>query len=617
MRARLLSLLCQVFRPEPVRASETMDLAALPRVIPRILALAFARRTRVWIALTASIIATLFAIVLPKLLGRAVDQAHLLLATHAGRAENALWLTAGLIILAASLRGLLTMISGFQFEYISQRFGYELRLAYFEKLQRLDFAWHDKVHSGDLITRGMLDLEGMRMFVENGVQRVITLTLLLTIGAGLMVWTDPLMAALALSFVPFVAWRAFRTGFILRLTWTRLQQRMSVLTRTMEENLQGIRVVRAFAAKVFELAKFDQAANEALKMANDRIAIRTGSVSTMTFAFYLAMALVLWVGGHRVISGRMTVGHLTEFLTFMTILQAPVRQIMMVVNTLARAVSSGSRLFEILDLEPAIRDKPDAPDLRVSEGMLRVEHVDFGFDGRQILSDISFELRRGRTLGIIGAPGSGKSVLAQLLPRFYDVTAGRITIDGQDVRDVSLGSLRKAVSLVQQDAFLFDISLADNVAYEEPDADERRIRAATRTAQLHDHIEALPLSYETPAGERGVSLSGGQRQRLSIARGILGEAPILVFDDSTSAIDAHTEHRVRSGLQKLGDSKAVIVIAHRLSSVMHADEILVLEAGRIVERGAHAHLLALEGRYARLFDMQSGVSDKLEERVPA
>lgn len=595
-----------------------MDLAALPRVIPRILALAFARRTRVWVALMASIAATIFAIVLPKLLGRAVDQAHLLLDTHSGQAESALWLTAGLIVVAASLRGLLTMVSGFQFEYISQRLGYELRLAYFEKLQRLDFAWHDKVHSGDLITRGMLDLEGMRMFVENGVQRVITLTLLLTVGAGLMVWTDPLMAVLALSFVPFVAWRAFRTGFILRLTWTRLQQRMSVLTRTMEENLQGIRVVRAFAARAFELTKFDHAAGEALKMANDRIAIRTGSVSTMTFAFYFAMGLVLWIGGHRVIAGQMTVGHLTEFLTFMTILQAPVRQIMMVVNTVARAVSSGSRLFEILDLEPAIQEKPGAPDLRVSEGTLRVEHVDFAFDGRPILSDIAFELKRGRTLGIIGAPGSGKSILAQLLPRFYDVTAGRITIDDQDIRDVSLTSLRKAVSLVQQDAFLFDISLADNVAYEEPDADERRIHAATQTAQLHDHIETLPLSYDTPAGERGVSLSGGQRQRLSIARGILGAASVLIFDDSTSAIDAHTEQRVRRGLQALGNSKAIIVIAHRMSSVMHADEIVVLEAGRIVERGTHTQLLAQGGRYARLFEMQSGKTSEVhEEGVPA
>ncbi len=385
-----------------------MDVAALPRVIPRILALAFnQRRSRAAMAVLASVAATIFSILLPKLLGGAVDQAHHLLgagAAHADAARQALWLTAGLIVGAASLRGLLTMVSGFQFESISQTLGYELRLAYFDRLQKLDFAWHDGVHSGDLITRGMLDLEGVRMFVENGVQRAVTLFLLLTIGAGLMLWTDPLMAALALSFVPFVAWRAVSTGLILRLTWTRLQQSMSILTRTIEENLQGVRVVRAFAAKPFEMMRFDAAADTALKMANDRIAIRTGAISTMTFAFYLAMALTLLVGGHRVAAGQMTVGHLTEFLAFMTLLQTPVRQTMMVVNTVARAVSSGSRLFEILDREPAVSDRRGAPDLHLTNGVLRFEQVGFAFESAPVLTDISFEVGPGRRSALSAHP---------------------------------------------------------------------------------------------------------------------------------------------------------------------------------------------------------------------
>ena len=589
-----------------------MDVAALPRVIPRILALAFnQRRSRAAMAVLASVAATIFSILLPKLLGGAVDQAHHLLGAGAGRADaarQALWLTAGLIVGAASLRGLLTMVSGFQFESISQTLGYELRLAYFDRLQKLDFAWHDGVHSGDLITRGMLDLEGVRMFVENGVQRAVTLFLLLTIGAGLMLWTDPLMAALALSFVPFVAWRAVSTGLILRLTWTRLQQSMSILTRTIEENLQGVRVVRAFAAKPFEMMRFDAAADTALKMANDRIAIRTGAVSTMTFAFYLAMALTLLVGGHRVAAGQMTVGHLTEFLAFMTLLQTPVRQTMMVVNTVARAVSSGSRLFEILDREPAVSDRRGAPDLHLTNGVLRFEQVGFAFESAPVLTDISFEVGPGRTLGIVGAPGSGKSVLAQLLPRFYDVTSGRITLDGQDIHDVSLSSLRKAVAVIQQDVFLFDSSLGDNVAYAEPDADAGRVEAAARGAHLHDHIASLPDGYDSPAGERGVSLSGGQRQRLAIARGILPDASVIVFDDATSAVDANTEHRLRANLRRLSQDRATIIIAHRLASLMHADEIIVLAAGRIVERGRHDQLVSSGGHYATLYAMQAGVS---------
>ncbi|MEM9966276.1 MAG: ABC transporter ATP-binding protein [Asticcacaulis sp.] len=609
------SPLRQALRPQQVSPAEALDLKALPHVLPRILRLISHHKARITLALLASIAATIFALALPVLLGRAVDQAHLLLpgATPAdllsgSAAGNALWITAGLLIAAASLRGLLTMLSGFQFEYIGQKLGLSLRLAYFEKLQRLDFGFHDSVHSGDLITRGMLDLEGMRMFVENGLQRIVSLALLLGIGATLMFRTDPLMALLSLSFVPFVIWRAFRTGLTLRLTWTRLQQRMSILTRTIEENLQGLRVVRAFAAKNHELTRFDQASGDALRMSNDRIAVRTGAVSSMTFAFYAAMALVLWYGGHRVAAGEMSVGHVAGFLTFMTLLQAPVRQMMMIVNTFARAISSGSRLFEILDREPAIHDTADAPDLRTEGNVLRFEQAGFRYEGAasDALSAINFEVRKGQTLGIVGPPGSGKSTLAQLLPRFYDVTSGRITIDGQDIRDVSLTSLRKAVAVVSQDVFLFDMTLRENVAYSTPDAPEAGITAAATTAQIHPHIQTLPQAYDTPAGERGVSLSGGQRQRLSIARGLIGDPSIVVFDDSTSAVDAATEAHLRAALQKGSKNRITLIIAHRLSALMHADEIIVLDKGRITERGNHAQLLARNGHYAALYHMQSG-----------
>lgn len=605
-------MLRDALRPRSVHAAEVMDLRVLPHVLPRIFGLLAAQRRRIALALLGSAAAAIFSVILPKLLGQAVDQAHFLLgggAADAAAAKDALWLTAVLLVGAAALRGLLTMISGFQFEFVGQKFGYQLRLAYFEKLQRLDFGFHDGIHSGDLITRGMLDLEGMRMFVENGLQRILTLVLLLGIGATLMIRTDPLMAVLALSFVPFVLWRAIATGFVLRLTWTRLQGYMSVLTRTIEENLQGIRVVRAFAAKAFETAKFDAAARDALRLANQRIASRTGAVSLMTLAFYLAMALVLGVGGHRVMVGKLTVGELTQFLAFMTILQAPVRQVMMVVNTLARAVSSGSRLFEILDREPAVGERPGAPPLAIGDGTLRFENVSFRYHGDpagpNALSDISFELPRGRTLGIVGAPGAGKSTLALLLPRFYDVTGGRITLDGQDIRDVSLSSLRQAVSVIQQDAFLFDMTLGENIAYADPGASESDIRSAARAAQVHAHIETLPDGYDSPAGERGVSLSGGQKQRVSISRGIVAEPAVLVFDDSTSAVDVATEARLRAALQALSRDKATIIVAHRLSALMHTDEIIVLEGGRIVERGDHFSLLARDGLYAELFRMQS------------
>jgi ATP-binding cassette, subfamily B, multidrug efflux pump len=588
----------------------TVDLRALPRVLPRILALAGKHRARMALAVSATLGATIVALSIPHLLGIAVDQAHSLLNAGSGshaNARHALWVTAIFLVVAATARGFLTMVSSYQCEWIGQKIAYDLRLAFFEKLQRLSFEYHDSIHSGDLITRGMLDLEGMRMFIENGVQKALTLGLLLVVGAYLMFRSDPLLATLAFSFVPFVGWRATRTGLFLRLTWTKLQQRMSILTRTIEENLNGVRVVRAFASEPYELEKFDLSANDALGMSNHRIVVRTRAVSAMTFAFYLAMGLVLWIGGHRVIEGRISVGHLTQFLTFMTILQMPVRQIIMIINTAARAVASGSRLFEILDREPSIRDKDDAPDLVITNGVLKFEAVSFAYEkGHGVaLKDVSFALRPGRVLGIVGAPGSGKSTLAHLIPRFYDATEGRITIDGQDTRDVTLNSLRNAVSLVPQDVFLFSSTIGDNISYADPAAEEAHIIDSSSTADIHNYIGSLPQTYATILGERGVGLSGGQRQRMSIARGLVPQPTFLIFDDATSAIDAATEQRVRNALQRFTDRQAVIIISHRISSLRHADEILVLDDGCVIERGTHRSLLSANGRYAALYNMQS------------
>ena len=408
-----------------------------------------------------------------------------------------------------------------------------------------------------------------------------------------------------------------RMGFLLRVTWLRVQQLMSHLTLIMEENLQGIRVVRAFAGKAFELGKFDEASQEVLTFQYKRITLRFRGVAGMQISYYTALGLLLWYGGGKVLDGRMTVGRLTEFITYMTFLQAPIRQIAMIFNSAARATSSGGRLFEVLDLEPEIGDAPGAKPLTPSRGVLRFEHVGFRYDpgGKQVLSDISFEVRPGRTLGIVGPPGSGKSTIANLIPRFYDASEGRITIDGTDIREVTLASLREYVGLVQQEAFLFDASVGHNVAYADPWAEDERIVGAAKTAQIHEHIAQLPETYETRVGERGIALSGGQRQRMSIARGVVPGPGIMIFDDSTAAIDAVTERKVRDGLAKATRTKATVIIAHRLSSLMHADEIVVLDAGRIVERGDHAGLLAAGGTYAELFELQSRTASGALEEV--
>ena len=568
------------------------------------------------IAIGSTLIAASLQLMIPRLLGHAVDQTQTAMAGGAAGkiAENALLMTALILLAVSILRGLFTMIQNYFAEAVGHHMGYELRLACYEKIQRLSFSFHDSVHSGDLITIGMLDLEGVRMYFSTALVRTVLLTMLIGLGAYMLLSTDLVLGLVALSFVPFVAWRSSVTQLRLRATWLELQERLSVLTRVMEENLSGIRVVRAFASQAYELLKFDKASHTALELAHKRVGIRVGNTSAMTLSFFAAMGLVLWVGGNKVIAGEITVGTLASFLTFMTILQMPVRQLGLMVNSYARASTCGTRLFALLDLDIAVKDAPDAKDLKISEGVLRFEDVGFAYPqvaNRPVLQHLSFEARRGETIGIVGPPGSGKSTIAHLIPRFYDVTSGRITIDGQDIRDATLRSLRQAVAVVQQDAFLFTTTIENNIAYGDPWAKEPRIERASESAQLHNYVLGLPMGYGTVVGERGVSLSGGQRQRLSIARALMLKPAVMVFDDSTAAIDAATEQRIRIAMRRYAKDRVTIVVAHRLSSLMHADQILFIEDGQIIERGTHESLLAAQGRYRALYDLQVRPGDNI------
>lgn len=606
---------------EGIAARLGIDPDTAAKTLARVVRLALRYPGRFALATAAGLVATIFNLAIPRLLGRAVDQAQVLLkqgATEPRLALGALGVTA-LVLLAASIaRGLMQMVAGFHSETLGQQVARDLRLAYFDKLQQLGFDFHDRVHSGDLITRGMLDLEGVRGFIEMGMQRIIALTLLVGIGGVGLVAQDPVMALATLSFIPFAGWRAARMGLLLRLAWTKLQAQQAVVTRVMEENLQGVRVVRAFGAEPYEMGKFDAAAQAALGLSNARFRLRSSSMATISSTYYLALALVLGVGAHRISAGAITIGQLAECLAFMTILQLPVRQIGMVMNSGARAISSGRRVFEILDVEPSIRDAPAAVALEQPRGVLRFENVSFAYPGAAdtpVLRDVSFTLEPGRTLGVVGPSGCGKSTIAQLIPRFYDVGGGRITLDGVDVRDLQLAALRRAVNLVSQDAFLFDDSLERNIAYATPEAGRSRVRDAARIAHIHDHAESLAAGYEAQVGERGASLSGGQRQRVSIARGLMAEARVLIFDDATSAVDAATEHGLRRALAEATSSHATLIVSHRLSSLMHADEIIVLQAGRVVERGDHAGLVAAGGYYAELYAMQTAVAEPKPQRA--
>ncbi|MDB5712918.1 MAG: ABC-transport protein ATP-binding component [Sphingomonadales bacterium] len=587
-----------------------IDTVRAPVILWRVVSQAFRYKWRFGLAMAACLGGALANLMLPRLLGHAVDQAIAIVGHRHDGAIAALtpvaW-TAILLVAASALRGILQMVAGYNSEHVGQSVGRDLRLTFFEKLQRLDFAFHDSVHSGDLITRGMLDLEGVRGFLEVGLQRIVQLVLLSGVGGWMLFTQDPLLATVTLLFLPVVGLLAGRMGIRLRLAWTRLQERMAVLTRVMEENLQGARVVRVFPARAHQMAAFDAVGKAALANADLRIRIRAQSMTQINGTYYVATLLVLWLGSYRIAAGAITIGQLAEFLAFMTILQMPVRQISMIVNAGARAVSSGSRLFEILDREPIIRDHTESRPLIVGAGTLHFSGVSFryGDDGPWAIQNIDFTVERGRTLGIVGPAGSGKSTVSHLAARFYDPQVGQIMIDGQDIRDATLRSLRTVVSLVAQDIFLFDDTVERNIAYAEPESFRSTVHGAATTAQLHGHVVSLPHGYRTSIGERGSRLSGGQRQRAAIARGLLPGSAVLMFDDATSAVDAATEHRLRHALRQATDDKAVVIVSHRLSSLMHADEIIVLDKGSIVERGRHDELIAADGYYAMLYKLQT------------
>lgn len=551
-----------------------------------------------------------FQLWIPILLGSSVDIAMDVFSAENADVSDQLIFSGVLLLISSIMRGIFTMAYNYSGESIGQHIGYELRLLYYQKLQKLSFSYHSHIHTGDLITRGILDIEGVSMFVRTAVLRSIYLVVLIGTGTYLVLSTDLVLGIISLSFVPLAGWRATAARLQLRSSWFALQEKLSILSKVMDENLGGIRVVRSFASKTHEMDKFDRASEEALTIANDQVQVKSKNVSLIGISFLAAMGLVLWVGGLKVINGSITIGELTTFLAFMSILQAPVRMLGMMVNAFARGAASGGRLFSVLDMSSDIEDSQGSTNLTITKGVLKFKEVHFGYEGEHTLNGVTFEVKPGHVVGIVGPPGSGKSTIAHLIPRFYDPSSGAITIDGQDIKDVTLDSLRHAVSVVEQDSFIFTASIDHNVAYGNPWAEDLDVETATRNTQMYQYISRLPNKFSTMIGERGVSLSGGQRQRLSIARSILLNPKIIIFDDSTSSVDAATEQKIRVALQEISKDRTSIIISHRLSSLMHADEILFIEKGKIIERGNHNKLINNNGKYAELYKLQIRPDDK-------
>jgi ABC-type multidrug transport system fused ATPase/permease subunit len=559
------------------------------------------RRGVLWSFLLAGL-AIGTTVLIPLLVGRTVDRIR--------DGNSDLWPLAGAILAAAVLRLGLSAARRLVAGRVSLGVEFDLRNGLYAHLQELELGFFDEQQTGQLMSRSTVDLQSVRFFLGYGLIFIGQSALTILIAAGVMLGVNPGLAAITLAPTPFVIWIAFVYGKRNRPATQEVQQRIAELTAEAEENVAGVRVVKAFAQEARQLARF----RGAVKRVFDQ-----SMVSTRLSAFYspliaflpnLGLAGLLFFGGRQAIHGSITVGEFVAFYGYVVLLLGPMRMLGIALGLAQRAVASGARVFEILDREPRLTSAPDAPPLPDGGGLVELRDVSFRYgDGRYILRNIDLTVQPGRTVALVGATGSGKSTMVMLLPRLYDVSEGQLLIDHADVRDVEVGSLRREVAFVSDDPFLFSATVRDNIAYARPDASDEEVFEAARRAGADGFIESLPKGYETRIGERGYTLSGGQRQRIAIARALLKDPRILILDDATSSVDATTESRITRALGELAEGRTTFIIAHRLSTIALADEIVVLEDGRIVAHGTHDELLEESDLYREI--AEKGLPDQV------
>jgi ABC-type multidrug transport system fused ATPase/permease subunit len=549
-----------------------------------------------------------FSLLIPRLFGNSIDRLV--------RVENdqvipqdvglmVLALLGGALLGASLLRGFADFARTYTTDSLSQLVSYDLRNLLYDKLQHLSFGYHDKEHTGNLMSKATSDIEGVRRFVNMGLVRSLDVAIRVIAITSILMFLNWKLALISLVFVPFVVLRSTLVLRKLRAMWLHVQEVMGESVTILQENLVGIHVVKAFGSEEYEKKKYARKAQELREEYFQSESLQGVNSAWMTLYFTLALGLIIWFGGWEVIRGNLTPGGLTQFILYMNLLTFPIRASAQIINSFSRAISSGQRLFEVLDAESPVVERPGAKDMGRAQGHVRFNGVSFSYDERiPALKRVNVDAPPGQITAILGAPGSGKSTIVSLLPRFYDVTGGQITIDDKDIRDFTLQSLRRNVGIVQQDVYLFSATIRDNIAYGSMNASFEDVVRAAKIAQLHDQIMSFPDGYDTWVGERGVTLSGGQRQRLSIARTVLINPPVLILDDSTSSVDVETERLIHRAMIDVMKGRTTFVIAHRLSTVREAHLILVLRDGEIVEQGSHEELMARRGVYRDIYELQ-------------
>jgi ATP-binding cassette subfamily B protein len=512
------------------------------------------------------------------------------------------WLVAailGLGLIRAAMMSGRRLIAGKQALYVEL----DIRTAVYAKLVRLSFGFYDRHQTGQLMSRATVDLQGVRFFLGYGLifffQHVFTIA-----GVGIVVFLISWkLALIAIAVSPLLIAVAYRYSHVSHPLLRDVQQKMADVATVAEENIVGVHVVKAFAQEDEQQRKFERSSEEVFALSVKANRQRAFYIPLLSFLPLLAQAAILLVGGRMVASGSLSVASFVRFNLYLAMLIMPLRALGMWIGQAQRATASGERIFQVIDEPEEIKDAPDTRELAPGPGRVTFTHATFGYDReRPVLHDVDLELEPGKVVALIGHTGSGKTTLASLVPRFYDVQTGSVAIDGQDVREITLASLRREIGVIAQDPFLFSATVGENIAFGRPDATAEDVQRAAELAQAHEFIDALPDGYDTVIGERGITLSGGQRQRVAIARALLIDPRILILDDATASVDATTESKIRDGLREAMRGRTTIIIAHRLSTIALADEIVVLEDGRVVARGVHDDLVTTNDVYGEIYE---------------
>jgi ATP-binding cassette subfamily B multidrug efflux pump len=546
------------------------------------------------------IISTATHLVIPRLAQTVIDNG---IAT--GRLAVVIGAAVGMVGLAIA-GSVFSFLQGVLSARIAQGVAYDLRNQLYAKIQSLSFSYHDRAQTGQLLTRATSDVDMVHQFIGMGSVHLLSAILMMAGSIALLFATDWQLALIMLVLVPLTfGFFAFFAGKA-RPLFTEIQQRLADLNIVLQENLAGVRVVKAFAREPYEARRYAQANQNLFDLSLIVGRLFATAIPLIFLIANLSLMAVYWVGGYQVIAGSLSVGRLVAFANYMLMAFFPMLMLGMIMAMLSQAEASAERVFEILDARSEVVEKPGAVELPPTRGRVAFEHVNFRYfsKGELVLKEVSFVAEPGQTVALLGATGSGKSTIINLIPRFYDVTDGRVRVDSHDVRDVTLDSLRRQIGIVLQETALFSGTIRENITFGRPGAPLEDVIAAAEAAEAHDFIMSFPEGYDTPVGERGVTLSGGQKQRIAIARALLLDPRILILDDATSSVDYETEYRIQQALERLMEGRTSFVIAQRIATVLNADQILVLERGEIVARGTHEELLNESPIYAEIYCSQ-------------